>query len=167
MTLDVDSLEPGQAIATLGPIVIRVIVSSRTEIPDLDRVTSLIDRVLERSSVAGLWVVAHHGAPVPDMAARRYSGRVFRPYGDRLCVAYSLLGLGFWASAANTAVVMIAKLMGMRSPIETTIERGAERLCSELIGIDPNRLLAAHAELLGQIEALGERSTGQPRSARG
>jgi hypothetical protein len=153
VTLDVHVLDSGQAVATLGPIVIRVIVRARTEVADIDRLTLLVDRVLERSPGAGLWIIAHHGAPVPDKLVRRHGGRAFRPFGDRLCVAYSLLGLGFWASAATAATITLTKLMRMRSPIETSVERGAERLCMELIGVDPTRLIAAHDQLLERISA--------------
>jgi hypothetical protein len=147
-------LDTEQAVATIGPIVVRIITRARTEIDDLDRLVMLVDRTLERSPMAGIWIVAHHGAPVPDPPARRHAGRVFRPYGDRLCIAYSLLGLGFWASAATAATITLSKLIGMRSPIETTVEGGAGRLCMELIGVDPTRLIAAHDELLKRIKAL-------------
>lgn len=153
MEPDIHHLDAEQAVATLGPIVVRVNTRARTEIADVDRVTMLVDRTLERSPMAGIWIVAHHGAPVPDAPVRRYAGRAFRPYDKRLCVAYSLLGLGFWASTASTATITISKLSGMRSPVETSLERGAERLCMELIGVDSTRLIAAHDQLLERIQS--------------
>jgi hypothetical protein len=156
---EVHILDAEQALLTVGPVVIRIIMSARTETVDIDRVVALVDRTLERSPMAGVWIVAHHDAPVPDAGVRRYVGRVFRPYGERLVIAYSLLGLGFWASTATAAMLAVSKLIGMRSPIETTLERGAERLCMELIGIDPTRLIAAHDQTLGRIHALSTSST--------
>jgi hypothetical protein len=162
---DVQLLDGEQAVVTLGPIIVRIITRARTEFADLDRLTMLVDRTLERSPMAGIWIVAHHGAPVPDGPVRRYAGRVLRPYGDRLCIAYALLGLGFWASAATGATIALSKLIGMRSPIETTVERSAQRLSMELIGVDPTRLIAAHDELLGRIQTLSQ-AASHARSTR-
>lgn len=157
MEPDVHHLDAEQAVASLGPIVIRVITRARTEFADVDRVATLIDRTLERSPIAGVWVVVHHGAPVPDLSVGRYASRALRKYGDRVCIAYSLLGLGFWAAAAIAAASSLSELMGTPGPTESTIERGAERLCMELVGVDPTRLIAAHDLLLERIQAIARR----------
>lgn len=145
-----------QALACLGPVVIRVIWTARTEPDDIDRVAQLLDRVLEHAPAAGLWVVVHHDSPVPDGATRRYGGRVMKRYDKHVCIVYSLLGLGFWASAASAAMSAISKLSGVYSPRTQSLEAGAQHLCSEFIGLNPGPLLAAHDTLLASIAAYGE-----------
>ena len=74
-------------------------------------------------------------------------------FRDRQCVVYSLLGLGFWAVAAIAATTVLAKLMGQRPLIETSVEAGADRVGLELIGVDAEKLAVIHDELLESIQA--------------
>jgi hypothetical protein len=70
-----------------------------------------------------------------------------------LSISYALLGLGFWASAATAASLAVSKFIGVHATIETTVERSAEQLCMDLIGIDPTRRVAIHDELFAQVRA--------------
>lgn len=159
MELHTHRLDAEQAVAILGPVAIRVIRSARTEAADIDCLRGLIDGVLASSPAAGMWIVVHHGAPIPDASARRHAGRVLRAYNDRLSISYSMLGLGFWANAARAATMTVARLIGTHAPVEATLEAGAERLSMDLIGIDPAALVEAHDELLAQIQTQVQRGT--------
>ena len=144
-----------QAVGCVGPVLIRVITSAPTEIVDFERCTRVVDDILLRAPAAGIWVVVHHGAPIPDSSTRRYMGQKLKGYGERVSVAFSLLGLGFWTSGAIAATVAINKVFGVNSPITTSVEAGAERLCMDLIGLNPERLVAGHATLLERIAEHG------------
>lgn len=159
MDLVLHELDGGHAVANIGPIVCRIINTAPTTPARLDELATHIGATLARSPVAGLWIVAHHDAPIPDRPTRRYAGRVFDPFKDRLSVAYALLGLGFWSSAAVAASLALSKFMGVRATIETSVERSAEQLCMDLIGVDPARLVAVHSDLLARIEAASRESS--------
>lgn len=149
----VHRLDSGQALATVGPILIRVIADAPTDTADFDQISAIADELLTRWSLIGMWVVVHHGAPIPSGPVRRYGGRMLKPYGERVTIAYALLGLGFWASMAAGASMALSKLAGVPSSLATTLERSAAQLCMDLIGIDPGRLLAAHDELFARMQA--------------
>jgi hypothetical protein len=151
--LQIHQLDGGHAIASFGPVIIRVITTAPTTTAVIDEFGRLIESALARWPTCGVWVVVHHGAPIPDGDARRHAGRVFGAFGDRQCVVYTLLGLGFWSSAAIAVSLVLAKLIGQHPLIETSIEAGAERLGLELIGIDAEKLAVIHDELLEMIQA--------------
>jgi hypothetical protein len=150
--LQIHHIDGGHAIASFGPVLIRVITSARTDTAVLDEVARLSGLALTRWPMIGVWVVAHHGAPLPDGDARRHSGLVLRPFRDRSCVVFSLLGLGFWASAAIAVSKVLALLSGHHPLINTSVEDGAERLGLELIGVDAEKLAVIHDELLEAIQ---------------
>ncbi|HLT38910.1 MAG TPA: hypothetical protein VK034_21650 [Enhygromyxa sp.] len=155
MELDIHRLSAAEAMATLGPVFCRVVRTAQSELSDIDEVKSIIDKVLERWPTAGGFVIVHHGAPVPSAPVRRASSRMFEAYGDRLVMCHVMLGLGFWASAARVATIAITGLMGNPAPIETSVEAGAQRLATELIGIDPAKLVALHDDLLARMTTSG------------
>lgn len=150
--LQIHHLDGGHAIATLGPVLIRVITSAPTDPQVLDEIVQLCELALQRWPTIGVWVVAHHGAPIPDSDTRRHAGRVLEPLRDRSCVVFTLLGLGFWSSAAVGVSKLLAMLIGQRPMIETSVEDGADRLGMELIGIDAEKLAVVHDELLEAIQ---------------
>lgn len=152
MELTVHNIDEGAALATYGPIVIRVITTAPTDLPSLERAFERVDAALERWPEVGMWVIAHHGAPVPDAAARRFSNRAMRERAQRVSFAFTMLGLGFWATAARTATLAMLKLLGDRNtPIEATVEAAAEQLCMDLIGPDPAQLVAVHETLIARM----------------
>jgi hypothetical protein len=144
-------IDAEQALGCVGPIVIRVVDSARTTNVDVDRFVAMVADILERAPAAGMWVIVHHDAPIPDHSIRRYMSQQMKPYNDRVTAVFTLLGLGFWAAAASAATLGITKLVGISPVITTTIEAGAERMCMDLIGVDPARLVAAHSTLLQRI----------------
>ena len=152
MHLHIHRLDTSQATATLGPVVIRVVRSARTEESDLDFLRVLTDEALAKYPASGMWVVVHHGAPIPSGPVRRYTGQVFTPYKERMSLAYSMLGLGFWASAARAASSVLAKLVGANAPTTTSVEEGAHKLSMDLVGVDPEELVAAHDALLERMQ---------------
>jgi hypothetical protein len=154
--LQIHQLDGGHAVASYGPVLIRVITTAPTDIAVLDEIARLSEQALARWPMIGVWVVVHHGAPIPDSEARRHAGRVLRPLRDRQCVVFSLLGLGFWSSAAIAVTTVLAKLIGHVPMIETSVEAGADRLGIELIGIDAEKLAVIHDELLEMIQAHGK-----------
>ena len=154
MELELHHVDAGQALATIEGVVVRVITTATTNPEDLDALSLHIDALLEGGAGwAGLWIVVHHGAPVPSISTRRYAGKVFKPYGDKIAVVYSMLGLGFWTSLAISATRSLSKFIGMSAPIELSIEDGAQRLAQEFIGRDPAVYAQAHAQLLAHIQA--------------
>jgi hypothetical protein len=150
--LQIHRLDGGHAIASFGPVLIRVITTAPTDPAIIDELARLTELTLGRWPMCGMWVVVHHGAPIPDGDVRRHAGRVLGPFRERQCVVYSLLGLGFWSSAAIAVSIVLAKLIGQRPLISTTVEAGAERLGLELIGVDAEKLAAIHDELLEAIQ---------------
>ena len=156
--MEILRLTAGEAYALEGPVLIREVVTAPTEIADLDRCHEYVCRALERSPVAGLWVIAHHGAKPPNGEARRHAGRAFGRHGERLVILYSLLGLGFWATFATAASRSLAKLTSTSALFEKSIEGGAQRLALELVGLDPAALVEAHVQLMARLAA--ERGEG-------
>jgi hypothetical protein len=151
--LEIHQLDGGRAVASFGPVIVVVITTAPTDTRFIDELARLSELALVRWPMCAIWVVAHHGAPIPDNEVRRHSGRALRPFRDRQCVVYSLLGLGFWTVAAVAATTMLAKLMGQRPLIETSVEAGADRIGLELIGVDAEKLAVIHDELLETIQA--------------
>jgi hypothetical protein len=151
--LQIHRLDGGHAIASFGPVLILVITTAHTDTTMIDELARLAELALVRWPMCGTWVVVHHGAPIPDGEVRRHTGRVMGRFRDRQCTVYSLLGLGFWASAAIAAMMVFAKLIGQRALIETSIEAGADRLGLELIGVDAEKLAVIHDELLEAMRA--------------
>jgi hypothetical protein len=154
--LQIHRIDGGHAIATFGPVLILVITTASTEIAMIDELARLAELTLARWPMCGTWVVVHHGAPIPDGEVRRHTGRVMGRFRDRQCTVYSMLGLGFWASAAIAASMVFAKLIGQRALIETSIEAGAQRLGLELIGVDAEKLVVSYEEVLQAIGAQGK-----------
>jgi hypothetical protein len=150
--LEIHRLDSGRALASFGPVIIVVITTASTDTAFIDELVRLTEVALARWPMCGIWIVAHHGAPVPDSEVRRHSGRVLRPFRDRQCVVYSMLGLGFWAGTAIATSMGLAKLLGQRPLIETSVEGGADRLGIELIGVDAEKLAVIHDELLEAIQ---------------
>lgn len=147
-------VDGGQALATVERVVIRVITTAPTHPEDLDRLSTRLDAVLDSGFAwAGLWIVIHHGAPVPSLSTQRYAGRIFKPYGDKIAIVYSMLGLGFWTNLALSATRSFSKFVGISAPIELSVEDGAQRLAQEFVGRDPAGYVDAHAQLLAHIQA--------------
>jgi hypothetical protein len=151
--LEIHQLDGGRALASFGPVIIAVITTAPTDTAFVDELVRLTELALVRWPMCGIWVVAHHGAPLPDSEVRRHSGRVLRPFRDRQCVVYSMLGLGFWAGTAIATSMALAQLLGQRPLIETSVEGGADRIGIELIGVDAEKLAVIHDELLEAIQA--------------
>jgi hypothetical protein len=149
--LEILQIDGGHAIASYGPVLIRVITTAPTDAALLDELRRLTESALERWPMIGIWVVVHHGAPFPDGEVRRHVERDLRPLRDRLCMVVSLLGLGFWAVTAVSVSSMLAKLIGQPALTETSVENGANRLGRELIGVDAEKLAVIHDELLDRI----------------
>jgi hypothetical protein len=150
--LEIHQIDGGHAIASFGPVIFLVITTATTSIAVVDEIARLSGIAVTRWPMVGIWVVVHHGAPIPDTEVRRHMGRVLSPFRDRQSVVLSLLGLGFWTGAAIAASTVIAKLIGQRPMIETSVEDGADRLGLELIGVDAEKLAVIHDELLEAIQ---------------
>jgi hypothetical protein len=150
--LQIHHVDGKHAIASFGPVLIRVITSSSTDVAMLDDLAGLCEGALARWPMIGIWVIVHHGAPIPDGDVRRHAGRVLRPYRDRTCAVFSLLGLGFWSSAAIAVSKVFAKMLGQQPRINTSVEDGAEQIGLELIGVDAEKLAVIHDELLEMIQ---------------
>jgi hypothetical protein len=152
MDLVIHHLDGGQAWASFGPVLIRVITTAPTDLATAEVVSRLMPGELARWPMVGLWIVAHHGAPLPDNEFRRGFGPMLRPWRDRLVVVLTPLGLGFWAKSAVMVSATLSKLAGQQQLIETTLERGAARMGLELIGVDSDKLVASHDELLAAMQ---------------
>ena len=153
MDLEIHHIDRGHAVALFGPVLIRVITTAPTDLPSLDQLQQLTELALRRWPMAGVWVVAHHGAPFPDSDFRRHVGPALRPVRDRLAMVVTPLGLGFWSKAAVLMTFTLGKMVGNVPTVETTVERGAVRLGFELIGVDAEKLVASHTALLEGIQA--------------
>ena len=155
MVLQIRRVCGADAVATLGPVGVRVVRTAPTALADIDEAKQIFDELLEGWPVIGALIVVHHGAPVPTGPVRRYARKAFGSYGDRLIMSHVMLGLGFWAAAGRAAVKTITGWTGHPAPLESTVEAGAERLSTELIGVDPATLIAAHDQLLAQMQVSG------------
>ncbi len=152
MELIVHSLDSGQALATVGPVVMKIITTGSSEIEDVRAILAAVDELLTRLPSAGVWVIVHHGAPLPGPGFPRHAGELMRPYRERVVFAFALPGLGFWSAAASTTATALARLIGVHSQVATDLERSAGQLGMELIGVDPAGLVAAHDELFGRMQ---------------
>ena len=139
--------------ATWGPIVIRICDGARTEIEDLQRVELLWQELLEKHAAIGMLLVFTHETPLPTAATQRHGRRVLPRYEDTLVLSVALLGLGFWASAFRVSLDAFVRITRRGTmAIEGTTEAAVERLTGELVGIDPEALLAAYHQLLAELE---------------
>lgn len=153
MDLEIHYLDDGQAIGFYGPVLIRVVTTAPSDGAILDKIKELTEAALVRWPMAGMWVVVHHGAPFPDSEFRRRFGPVLRPYRERQTFVVTLLGLGFWASSAVAMSSGLSKLLGQHSTVGTSLERSAEHLGQEMIGVDAEKLIASYHELLAAIQS--------------
>ena len=152
MDLEIVHADGGHAIGLFGPILIRVITTAPSDLASLEQLHLLTQPALARWPIVAWWIVIHHGAPTPDSDFRRRVGPTIRPYRERLVVLVTPLGLGFWASTAAVVTSALSKLVGQPALLETSIDRGAQRLGMELIGVDAEKLAAAYGELLARIK---------------
>ena len=152
MDLEIHHLDRGQALASFGPVMIRVVTTAPSDLASLEQQHRLTEAALARWPMIGWWVILHHGSPFPDSDFLRRAGPSLRPHRDRIVNVITPLGLGFWASTAFAMVGAMAKLVGQQAFLETSLERGSERLGLELIGVDAERLAATHAELIGAVQ---------------
>jgi hypothetical protein len=136
-----------EVCATWGPIVIRICDGLRTEIDDLRRVELLFDELLETHTNTGMLLVFTQGTPMPDGATQRYAGNSMNNYGDRMVLSVAMLGLGFWASAVRAAFGTLARIARRHMWIEGSVEQAVARLCMDLVGPDPDALMAVYREL--------------------
>ena len=139
-------------MATLGPVLIRVFRGA-TEIPDVDRGCEIVGSLLERWPIAGVLAIAHHGTSLPDAATRKHASRSFGAFGDRLVIVQCQLGLGFWAEAARATAMAIARMIRSHTYVESNVEAAAQRMALEMVGIDPAAIVAAHDQMLAQLDA--------------
>jgi hypothetical protein len=150
--LQIHHIDGGHAVASFGPVLLLVITTAPTSTAVIDELARLSGVALARWPMVGVWIVVHHGAPIPDAEVRRHIGRVMSPFRDRQSVVLSLLGLGFWSSTAIAVSTVISRMIGQRPMIETSVEDGAERLGLEMIGVDAEKLAVIHDELLEAIQ---------------
>jgi hypothetical protein len=133
---------PGEYLASWGPVLVRLLDGGTTTIEDIDRACEVLDRMLERHSAIAVFVVVEHGTPVPPATVRSYVGERFGAYDERVVNGVCMLGLGFWAKAAFSAVTTMVRLSGLSTfVLETNLERAASRLALELIGLDAQGLV--------------------------
>jgi hypothetical protein len=142
---------PGEYLVSWGPVLVRLLDGGPTTIEDVDLACAVFDRMLERHSTIGAFVVVEHGTPVPPVSVRHYVGERFGAYADRMVSGVCMLGLGFWAKAAYAAVTMMVRLAGKSTVVlDTNLERAASRLALELVGVDPEGLVEFCEQLRAQ-----------------
>jgi hypothetical protein len=152
---------PGEYLVSRGPVLVRLLDGGPTTIEDIDLACEVLDRMLERHSTIGVFVVVEHGTPVPPASVRSYVGERFGAYGDRVVNGVCMLGLGFWAKAAFAAVTTMVRLSGVSTfVLETNLERATSRLALELVGVDAEGLV----EFCEQLRA--QRASAQAQSRR-
>jgi hypothetical protein len=142
---------PGEYLVSWGPVLVRLLDGGTTTVEDVDRACELFDRMLEQHATIAVFVVVEHGTPLPPNSVRSYVGERFGAYGDRVANGICMLGLGFWAKAAYSAVTMMVRLSGMSGVVlETDLERAASRLALDLVGLDGKGLVAFCEQLRAQ-----------------
>jgi hypothetical protein len=138
--------------ATWGPVVIRICDGVRTEMEDLLRVQKLFEELFTAHKTVAMLLVFMHETPLPDAQTQRYAMESMLVYKDRVILSVAALGLGFWASAMNSALSMIVRVAGPGNMfLETSVERAAERLALELVGLDAEALVAVYQQLWDQL----------------
>ncbi len=135
-----------------GPILIRVVATAPTEREVLDFAAARFDETLERYSAVACLVVTEHGTPLPSGDALRYVRERYDLYGERLVMAYAVLGLGFWAGTAVRLGAALVRASGHTALLDTPLERVCERLSLELVGVDPQALLARVEQLRARVQ---------------
>jgi hypothetical protein len=60
--------------------------------------------------------------------------------------------MGFWASAMRATATGLSLLLRRRLIFETALERAAQRLSADLVGIDPAAIVAAHDQLYADLQ---------------
>jgi len=147
----IDHIDEGEVVGVCGPVLIRVVDGGPTELVQIDRVRRLVERELGNKAAVGLWIVLHHGTPSPSLGVARHSRDNVSALADRLCVVYSMLGIGFWAATVRKVAAMFNRLIGTPAPFEATIEDGARRMGLELVGADPEALLRGVEEMTERL----------------
>jgi hypothetical protein len=144
-----------ELVAVTSHMVVRIVDGHRTTTADFDRLDATVTRELAASPVFGVLQVVCHGTPPAPPPIRRHGAQLMERYAERSCVVVALLGLGFWTSALRTAIVAFTTLLRTTHiHLEDSVEAAAERLASELVGLNPEELVAAFTELHDHMRTL-------------
>lgn len=144
----------GERLVTRGPLMVRVLDGGPTTVEDVDLACELIERMLQQYPAIALLVIVEHGTPVPSLAVRRYSAERFGSHGDRLLLGVCMLGLGFWAKTAFNSMTFALRFTGaMTVLLDTNLEKFAGQLAYELVGLDPDDLVALFEQQRAQLQA--------------
>ena len=143
MEAQVEHQTTSERLVTRGLLMVRVLDGGSTTLEDVDLACQVIDRLLERHPTVASVVIVEHGTPTAPVAVNRYAAERFGSYGDRLLVGVCMLGLGFWAKAAfNSMTVALRFTDAITLLLDTNLEGLARQLADELIGLDPDDLVA-------------------------
>ena len=146
--LDIKHQSDTQVYATWGPVLIRIADGAPTEPPELDRLHALFLELLDEWPTIGMLLVAHHGNPIPSLAALRYANARMGDLDERLVVGIALLGLGYWAEASRAAINVLTRLVrGNTFMLAGSVESAVDKMALELVGLDREQLVLAAAEL--------------------
>jgi hypothetical protein len=138
---------------TRGPLMVRVLDGGPTTIDDVDLACELIEQLLERHPTIALVVIVEHGTPAASLTVNRYAGDRFGSYGDRVLLGVCMLGLGFWAKAAFNSVTAALRFTAMTALLDTSLESLARRMSDELVGLDPDDLVAFFEQQRAHLRA--------------
>lgn len=144
-----------EILANYGPVVIRILDRGPTELEHIDRMREIFEGPLADRPAVGLLVVVHHDTPLPSAATRRHASQLLDELGDRCSLAVAAVGMGFWASAMRATATGLSLLLRRRLIFETELDRAAQRLSAELVGIDPVGIVAAHDQLYADLQRRG------------
>jgi hypothetical protein len=141
---EIHYLDSEQVVATRGPLVMRVVERATTEPSDIDRVLELMEQLARTGDKVGIMIVVHHGAPVPRPAVLRYMASTIPRVRELGAAVFVMLGLGFWAMAAQRSVLALAELAGMPVPVTSELEAGARKLAALVPGLDAETVISTY-----------------------
>jgi hypothetical protein len=150
-SLRIHSRTPGEIVAQLGPVVIRVVGGYETTEASILGLFDVIAEVLREHPVLAMLVVVEHGSPVPTGEVRRCIDEQLTNYADCVITGYAMLGLGFWAQQARDFAQDRTRLEGCTILVDIELARLVERLASELVGIDAEQLIEVAQQLRAEL----------------
>lgn len=154
MEVTVHHQTSGERVVTRGLLLVRVLDGGTTTVEDVDRACVLIDWMLERYPTVALVVIVEHGTPLVPLAVNRYAAERFGSYGARLVTGVCLLGLGFWAKAALNSMLVVLRFTDTNTVlIDTSLENFARQMVYELVGLDPDELVAFFEQQRAHLRA--------------
>jgi hypothetical protein len=153
--LQVHYRSDGELVAEVGPLLLRALDGAATTDESVERLATLVERLLVRWPIIAVLVVVEHGTPRPTPEIRRRIDEALGRYSERIVMGYVFLGLGFWTADAREFAAERAATLPMPVFVELSVHELATRIGHELVGVDPELIVRSFEKLRSELGPTG------------